>query len=95
MAVPLIIIFYLDEHGVVFSSLFWTCVIIYEGMVWTLCIYLEQMSVGLLYLWHLKWVNSGSKGELSSVPKPDLLDRYYELADDSRQPIPPPRVGIP
>jgi hypothetical protein len=79
MAIPLIIIFYLDDIGVSFSSLFWTGVIIYEGIVWTLGIYLEQMSVGLLYLWHLKWVKNGSIGELTTVSKPDLLDNVYEL----------------
>lgn len=79
MAIPLIVIFYLDRSGMPFSSLFWTGVIIYEGFIWTLGIYLEQMSVGLLYLWHLKWVKSGSTGELSSVQKPDLLDNFYEL----------------
>ncbi len=79
MAVPLIVIFYLDSSGFAFSSVFWTGVIIYEGFVWTLGIYLEQMSIGLLYLWHLKWVKHGSKGELSSIPKPDLLDNFYEL----------------
>jgi len=25
----------------------------------------------------LKWVKSGSKGDLSSVPKPDPLDEFY------------------
>jgi hypothetical protein len=59
--------------------LFWTAVIIYESIIWTIGIYLEQMSVGLLYLWHIKWVRYGSKGELSDVPKPDLLDNVYEL----------------
>lgn len=79
MAVPLIVVFYLDKSGTAFSPVFWTGVIIYEGFIWTLGIYLEQMSVGLLYLWHLKWVKSGSAGELSSIPKPDLLDNFYEL----------------
>ncbi|MBI2133598.1 hypothetical protein HYU11_02855 [Candidatus Woesearchaeota archaeon] len=80
MAVPLIIVFYLDKSGVAFSSLFWTGVIIYEGIVWTFGIYLEQMSVGLLYLWHMKWLKKGGKGDLSSVSKPDLLDNVYELS---------------
>jgi hypothetical protein len=79
MAIPLMIIFTLDESGVKFSDLFWTIVILYEGIVWTLGIYLEQMSTGMLYLWHLKWVRNGSVGELSSVPRPDLLDDIYEL----------------
>lgn len=79
MALPLVPIFILDDFGVTFSAAFWTGVIIYEAVVWTFGIYLEQMSAGLLYLWHLKWVRNGSKGELSSVPKPDLFDEVYEL----------------
>ncbi len=80
MFIPLVIIFKLDDAGANFSPIFWTGVIIYEGFAWTLGIYLEQMSVGLLYLWHLKWAKKGSKGDLSSVKKPDLLDDTYELA---------------
>ncbi len=79
MAVPLIVVFYLDNSGTAFSSVFWTGVIIHEGFILTLGIHLEQMSVGLPYLWHLKRVKSGSKGDLSSVPNPDLLDNFYEL----------------
>ena len=79
MAIPLIIVFYMDKSGVAFSSLFWTGVIIYEGIIWTLGIYLEQMSVGLLYLWHIKWLKKGGKGQLSDIAKPDLLDNVYEL----------------
>ena len=79
MAIPSAIIFSLDESGMKFSSIVWTGVIIYEGIVWTLGIYLEQMSTGMLYLWHLKWVKNGSVGELSSVSKPNLLDDIYEL----------------
>lgn len=79
MALPLVPVFLLDELGVTFPDTFWFGIIIYEGIIWTLGVYLEQMSVGLLYLWHLKWVKNGSKGELSSVAKPHLLDDVYEL----------------
>ncbi|MBI2653542.1 hypothetical protein HYX02_01900 [Candidatus Woesearchaeota archaeon] len=79
MGVPLVIIFSLAHGGVSFPPVFWTIVIIYISIIWTLGIYLEQMSVGLLYLWHLKWVKNGSKGDLSSVKKPDLLDDIREL----------------
>ena len=79
MAIPLIIIIFMYRAGTDFSDLFWMGVIIYEGIIWTLSIYLEQMSVGLLYLWHIKWLKNGGTGDLSSVSKPDLLDEYYEL----------------
>ncbi|MHC4241979.1 MAG: tellurite resistance TerB family protein [Planctomycetota bacterium] len=79
MALPLCIVFGLDEKGVTFPAAFWTGVIIYEAVIWTLGIYLEQMSVALLYFWHLRWEECGSQGELSSIPRPDLLDNVYEL----------------
>lgn len=81
MALPLLPIFLLDEIGYVFPDAVWVIVIIYEGVIWTLGIYLEQMSVGLLYLWHLKWVHHGGSGDLSSVPKPHLLDTVHELRE--------------
>jgi hypothetical protein len=77
--IPLAIVFTLSKEGVEFSSTFWTAVIIYEGIIWSLSIYLEQMSTAILYLWHIKWTKYGAKGNLNSVSKPDLFDDIYEL----------------
>ena len=79
MALPLIPIHILDEIGVSLSATVWFAVIIYIGIIWTLEIYLEQMSVGILYMWHIKWLKKGGHGELSSVKKPCLLDDVHEL----------------
>ncbi len=79
MALPVFVVLLLDKHGVAFSATFWAIVILYECIIWTLSVYLEQMSVALLYLWHLKWVKNGGEGDLSSVAKPDLFDNVYEL----------------
>ena len=79
LALPLLILCGLCRSGVTLPTTLWAGVIIYVGLVWTLGIYLEQMSLGLLYLWHLRWTENGSKGRLSSVPEPDLLDQVYEL----------------
>lgn len=79
LAIPLLIICALCKSGVTFPTIFWAGVVIYVGFVWALGIYMEQMSFGLLYLWHLRWTENGSKGRLSSVPAPDLLDQVYEL----------------
>jgi hypothetical protein len=86
--IPLLIvlnIYILFDRSFAFPTIFWAGLIIYAGLVWTLGIYLEQMSLGLLYLWHLKWVEKGSEGRLSSVPEPDLLDQVYELECDPCQ----------
>jgi len=79
MGIPLAIIFTLDKEGVEFSTVFWTGVILYEGIVWTLGVYLEQMTTAILYLWHMKWLKNGAKGNLSSIPKPGLFDHIYIL----------------
>ncbi|MBU0757312.1 MAG: hypothetical protein KKF44_04550 [Nanoarchaeota archaeon] len=79
MALPLIPIYILNELEIALPTEVWLGVIIYAGIIWTLEIYLEQMSVGLLYLWQMKWEKQGGKGELSSVERPDLFDKVYEL----------------
>jgi hypothetical protein len=79
MAIPLIPIVILDDQHVHLPSVVWICVIIYSGIIWTIQIYLEQMSVALLYLWHLKWEEAGAQGDLSSVPQPTLLDGIPEF----------------
>jgi len=79
MALPLVPIYMLDEMGVTLSSSVWIGVIIYVGVIWTLELYLEQMSVGILYLWHIMWVKQGAQGELTSVRKPDFFDEIHDL----------------
>jgi hypothetical protein len=79
MAIPLIPIAVLDEQHVSLPPWLWIVVIIYSGIIWTIEMYLEQMSVALLYLWHLKWEKAGARGDLSSVAQPDLLDDVPEF----------------
>ncbi len=79
MAVPLIILFVLHLLGVALPAFIIPVVIIYIGFIWSLNIYLEQIGVGLLYLWHMKWEKNGKKGELYYVDRPDLFDEIHEL----------------
>lgn len=83
MGLPLVVIFKLSEIYT-FPPVLWSLVIIYEAVVWTLTIYFEQMSVGMLHLWHLKWVRNGRKGDIDSVRKPSLLDKFHELDAEKR-----------
>lgn len=87
MAIPLAIVFTLSENGVIFPQAFWVGVIIYEGMIWTLGIYFEQISVSLLYMWHLNWSKLGEKGNLSDLPRPNLLDEHFDLNSDNHKEI--------
>jgi len=87
MVLPIAIIFTLSNSWIHFPDWIWMLVIIYEGIVWTFSIYMEQMSTTLLYLWDMKWehVNSKIENEKEKVPlneieKPSLLDDTYEFA---------------
>ncbi|HVM77152.1 MAG TPA: hypothetical protein VMU07_03310 [Candidatus Paceibacterota bacterium] len=83
MAIPLIIIFLLDSLGQstggTLPNIIWYWVIFYEGVIWTLGIYLEQMSMALLYLWQMKYESNGNTPDLSTFNKPDLLENLRAL----------------
>lgn len=88
MALPLIPVYMADKADVELSAGVWVAVIIYSGIIWTIEVYLEQMSVALLYLWHLKSEHYGI-ADLESTPRPDLLDNIPELG----QRTPPPTAA--
>ncbi len=50
MAIPIIILFSVTDEKTIFPASVWTGVIIYEGMIWVLSLYLEQMTLALLYI---------------------------------------------
>lgn len=93
IALPSSVIFILDEEGVLIPNILWTITIIYIGIIWSLQIYLEQMMVGMLYLWHLKWEKSSNKNDsLLSVQKPNLLDNFHEFKEIEKISQNPPRI---
>lgn len=79
LGIPLVTFIVLDSQVGGFPKILWTVVILFEGFVWSLSVYLEQMATAMLYLWHVKWTKNGAKGKLNSVSKPDLFDAIYEL----------------
>lgn len=79
IALPLIPYYIAAQAEIVLPNWVYLVVIVYSGIVWTTEIYLEQMSLALLYLWHLKWLHNGETGDLSEVPQPSLLDSVHEL----------------
>ena len=54
MALPLVPIMVANEAELELPGYIWLAIIIYEGIIWTLGMYLEQMSVASLYLLHTK-----------------------------------------
>jgi hypothetical protein len=79
IALPLIPYYIAAEAEIVLPMWVYLVVIIYSGIVWTTEIYLEQMSLALLYMWHLKWEYYGLTSDLSDVTRPSLLDDVHEL----------------
>lgn len=57
-----------------FPDSVWVATIIYIGLAWSFCIYLEQMFMAQLYLWHTKWEESVSQAKSTHQPLPDFGD---------------------
>ena len=85
MWIPLAIIFTMSDNWYQFPDWVWILTIIYEWIIWTFYMYMEQMSATLLYLWHYKWVTKNKKSEnwekipFKDIEKPSLTDDYYEF----------------
>jgi hypothetical protein len=79
MALPLVPIYIIDRSGGTFPNSVWYGVIFYEGIIWTLGIYLEQMTMALLYLWQMKSGADANTPDLSTFNKPDLLQDFQTL----------------
>ena len=59
-----------------FPDSVWIGTIIYMGLAWSFCIYLEQMFMAQLYLWHMKWEESVSHAKISN----EALPRFDDVA---------------
>lgn len=57
-----------------FPDSVWVGVIIYIGLAWSFCMYLEQMSMAQLYLWHLKWEKAREEAKLTRRPIPEFRE---------------------
>jgi hypothetical protein len=76
MLLPLIPIWLAAKAGVHISDVIWTIVIIYEGITWSLTVYLEQMTLGLLYIQHVNTATSGSVSP--SIPNTEILENILD-----------------
>ncbi|MCC5808328.1 MAG: hypothetical protein JJU00_18520 [Opitutales bacterium] len=85
MMLPVIPVFSFAEEGVEFPPAVWTVVIVYSGIVWSIGVYLEQMSMALQYLWYLRWKQECGVGSLRRVRKPCLLDHRRRLSRGQRR----------
>lgn len=55
-----------------FPDSVWVGTIIYIGLVWSFCIYLEQMFMAQLYLWHMKWESKVELAKEEHQPLPEF-----------------------
>jgi hypothetical protein len=75
---PPFIIFELGKgrHGspplIHFPDSVWVGTIIYIGLAWSFCIYLEQMFMAQLYLWHMKWESKVEIAKQEHQPLPEF-----------------------
>jgi hypothetical protein len=87
---PAAIFFYIDGKESIgeFPDFVWHIVIVYTSFAWSYSIYIEQMFVADLYLWHKIWQrecdvaesNGEPLPELSDVSSPSFLDGVDELS---------------
>jgi hypothetical protein len=94
--IPSSIVFFLGtgRHGhsplIHFPSYIWVATIIYMGMAWSFSLYLEELFMAQLYLWHMSWQRAvqqaAAEGKPApaflSVPQPQLLKKSPELFTD-------------
>ena len=85
---PVSLLLWVASEGlVVLSATEWSLAIAYIGVVWSFSIYLEQMFVADLFLWHKEWEQAVAAAEregrnppsMREVSRPTLLDDAASL----------------
>jgi hypothetical protein len=78
-AIPAALIFLLgsSRHGapiIAFPEWVWVGEIIYLGLLWSLSIYLEQLFMAQIYVWHLTWERAMREALDTGAKLPELFD---------------------
>ncbi|EPC7661059.1 hypothetical protein ACR2Z6_001225 [Vibrio cholerae] len=63
-----------DKFDISFSDPVWFGVMVYCAFAWSFSLFLEQMFVAELYLWHLIWEKEVDKARSKGKPEPKLED---------------------
>lgn len=71
---PMIMFILSEEFGVIFTDFEWFVLIGYCALAWSFSLYLEQMFVAELYLWHLIWEKEVDQAKKEGRPLPKLED---------------------
>jgi len=87
---PVVVLLEATDVGVLqLSTTQWYLVIGYVGAAWSFSIYLEQMFVADLFLWHVEWEQAVAAARrdgrdppsMRDVPRPTLLDDVASLEE--------------
>lgn len=81
---PPAILFYINgKFDVEFADEVWYGLMVYCSFAWSFSLYLEQMFVSELYLWHLIWEKEkdvkGEELKLEDVKRPSVMDNVADL----------------
>ncbi|MEM2137843.1 MAG: hypothetical protein QW568_02035 [Candidatus Anstonellaceae archaeon] len=85
---PLAIFFQATEN-MTLPDYYYYIAITYGAMAWVLSMYIEQMNMALLFMWHKKWETASQKAQaagkpiptMSEIPMPSLLDDIPDLLE--------------
>lgn len=82
--IPPAILFYLSgKLDVQFPDWVWFSTMIYCAFAWSFSLFLEQIFVAELYLWHMIWEKEAEVARLEGRPKPRLADvKRPSIMDD-------------
>jgi hypothetical protein len=78
-ALPAALVFMLgsSHHGqpiIAFPEWVWAVLIIYLGLLWSFSIYLEQLFMAQIYVWHLTWERAMRDALDTGAKLPELVD---------------------
>ena len=87
LGIPIGIIFYMADGGVVFNDYVWYTVIIYGGFIWSYGILVEQLFSAEIYLWHMTWEKKAKAAQvlgeevpsILTIRRPSFLDQTQDL----------------
>ena len=69
--------------GIEFSDVTWLLLILYIGFAWSFSMFIEQLFVAELYLWHVMWEKECRLRRLKKQPMPDFAEiKRPSLLDD-------------
>jgi len=93
VGIPVGLVMYIDSQDVEMPVVVWYLTGAYIVACGMYYMYLEQMFVAMLYLWHLQWEKATRQARQTGAPLPDLQDVRRPSLMDKYLDLRPARVG--